>query len=84
MLERVCRASTLWDGRKCVLQVTDANDRAMTLRALVTAANPSATWDLRCEVREKLIAFLTALNGGKHLPRGREEWTQTPTLDARN
>jgi hypothetical protein len=28
------------------------------LRALVSAANASAAWDLRCEVREQLIAFL--------------------------
>jgi small-conductance mechanosensitive channel len=72
-LQRVTSASKLWDGRLCVLQVTEASDRSITLRALVSAANPSAAWDLRCEVREKLIAFLCALDGGRHLPRVREE-----------
>ena len=73
-LERICRAHALWDGRKCVLQVTDASERSMTVRALVTAANASAVWDLRCDVREKLVAFIAGLDGGRHLPRGREEW----------
>ena len=72
-LHRLVGASKLWDGRTCVLQVTEASERSITLRALVSAANPSAAWDLRCEVREKLIAFLCALDGGKHLPRAREE-----------
>jgi small-conductance mechanosensitive channel len=73
-LRRIVGTSRLWDGRVCVLQVTDASERSITLRALVSAANSSAAWDLRCEVREKLVAFLCALDGGKHLPRAREEW----------
>ena len=28
------------------------------MRALISAADASKAWDLRCEVREKLIAFL--------------------------
>ena len=31
---------------------------AVELRALVSARSPGQTWDLRCEVREKLLAFL--------------------------
>jgi small-conductance mechanosensitive channel len=77
-LQRVVSESRLWDGRTCALQVTEANERSITLRALVSAANASAAWDLRCEVREKLIAFLCALDGGKHLPRVREE--EVPVL----
>jgi hypothetical protein len=30
----------------------------MELRALVSARNAPQAWDLRCEIREKLIAFL--------------------------
>jgi hypothetical protein len=30
----------------------------VVLRALVSAADSSKAWDLRCEVREKLIQFL--------------------------
>jgi hypothetical protein len=40
------------------LQVSDAKERAVELRALVSARNAPQTWDLRCEVREKLVEFL--------------------------
>src|SRR3974377_2181327 len=45
-------------GQVCVLQVTDATANAIQLRALVDARDAGAAWDLRCEVREKLIQFL--------------------------
>jgi hypothetical protein len=41
---------------------------------LVSAANASAAFDLRCEVREKLIAFLRA-EYPDALPRARTELT---------
>ena len=40
------------------LQVSDAKDHVIELRALVSARTSPLAWDLRCEVREKLIAFL--------------------------
>lgn len=54
----IAAASPHWDGRVCGLQVTELRERTMELRALVSAADASAAWDLRCEVREKLIGFL--------------------------
>jgi hypothetical protein len=57
-LDRIVRSSDLWDGRVANLQVTDATDRAVQLRALVSAASSTAAWDLRVFVREKLIAAL--------------------------
>lgn len=57
-LKRVVSESDLWDGRVCVLQVTNTTERAMELRALVSAHDSSKAWDLRCVVREKLIAFV--------------------------
>jgi small-conductance mechanosensitive channel len=57
-LDEILRASKLWDGKVANLQVTDAQDDKVELRALVSARNPGHTWDLRCEVREKLVAFL--------------------------
>lgn len=57
-LVRIARASPLWDGRVVNLQVSDAQERTVQLRALVSARNASQTWDLRCEVRERLIAYL--------------------------
>jgi small-conductance mechanosensitive channel len=57
-LEEIVRASKLWDGQVVNLQVVDSNERAVQLRALVSARTSPETWDLRCEVREKLVAFL--------------------------
>jgi small-conductance mechanosensitive channel len=57
-LTRIVEASGDWDRKVCLLQVTDASERAMQLRALVSAADSSRAWDLRVHVREKLIAFL--------------------------
>lgn len=57
-LEVIVRQSKLWDGNVVNLQVVEATDRAIQLRALVSARDSGQAWDLRCEVREKLIAFL--------------------------
>jgi small-conductance mechanosensitive channel len=58
-LDEIVRQSTLWDGRIVKLQVTDILlEGKLELRALVSARSPGQTWDLRCEVREKLAAFL--------------------------
>lgn len=57
-LRRICEASPLWDHRVAILQVTDASERALQLRALVSAADSARAWDLRCEVREGLVQFI--------------------------
>ncbi len=57
-LEEAARDSTLWDGAIVNLQVVDTNDKTMQLRALVSARNAPQAWDLRCEIREKLVSFL--------------------------
>lgn len=57
-LERIVARTDLWDGKVCGLVVFDATDRTVVLRALVSAPNSGTAWDLRCHVREKLIAFL--------------------------
>jgi hypothetical protein len=51
-------ASTLWDHRVWNLQVTNATDKSVELRAMVSASTSGRLWDLRVEVREKLLAFL--------------------------
>jgi hypothetical protein len=50
--------SGLWNGKIVNLQVSDCKETTIELRALVSANSGSAAWDLRCEVREKLIDFL--------------------------
>jgi small-conductance mechanosensitive channel len=57
-LSRILTASPLWDGKVNVLQVTDAKERTLEIRALASAADAGRAWDLRCEVREKLLGFL--------------------------
>lgn len=47
-----------YDGRFWNVQITDADDRGMTLRVLCTAADASKAWNLRCAVREQLIDWL--------------------------
>ena len=71
-LRRVCEASPLWDRRVAIIQVTDANERAMQLRVLVSAADAGRAWDLRCLVRERLIDFVRRA-WPQFLPRMRAE-----------
>jgi small-conductance mechanosensitive channel len=71
-LEAIARESKLWDGQVVNLQVVDSNERAVQLRALVSARTSPQAWDLRCEVREKLILFLQEEFPGA-LPKQRAE-----------
>jgi small-conductance mechanosensitive channel len=57
-LKEILDATTLWDKRVWGVQVTNASERTVELRALVSARDSSDAWDLRCLVREKLIEFL--------------------------
>jgi small-conductance mechanosensitive channel len=57
-LQRLAQQSEYFDGRVCLLQVTDAGERSLELRALVSARDSGSAWDLRCEVREGLLRFL--------------------------
>jgi small-conductance mechanosensitive channel len=56
--ERLCRIFPEWDGRVCVVQVTDTNERAMQVRILVSAPDSPRTFDLRCKIREGLLDFI--------------------------
>jgi small-conductance mechanosensitive channel len=75
-LKSILENSKLWDGRVCVLQVTNASERTVELRALMSAADSSSAWELRCEVREKLIAFIRQ-NYPDALPKVRAELTES-------
>ncbi len=69
---RLVEASDLWDGRACALQVTDASDHAVELRFLQSAASAPRLFDLRCHVREQLIAYVQQ-HHPEALPRTRAE-----------
>jgi small-conductance mechanosensitive channel len=57
-LNEIVKNSNRWDGKVANLQVSDCKTSTIELRALVSARDSGALWDLRCEVREQLIAFL--------------------------
>lgn len=57
-LQRIVAGSPLWDKRVCVLQVTDLKEHTMEIRCLVSSKNSGESFDLRCLVREQMIAFL--------------------------
>ncbi|MBA7470331.1 hypothetical protein ES707_05614 [subsurface metagenome] len=71
-LNRILDKSPLWDRKVSGLIVTNATERSMELRALVSASDASKAWDLRCEVREKLIEFVQK-NYPDGLPKVRAE-----------
>jgi small-conductance mechanosensitive channel len=70
----ILKGSELWDGKVGVMQVTNATDRSVEVRALMSAENSPAAWDLRVLVREKLITFLQE-HYPDSLPRTRVELT---------
>jgi small-conductance mechanosensitive channel len=71
----ILKDSDLWDGKVGVMQVTNATDRTMEIRALMSAPNSPTAWDLRVLVREKLIQFLRE-HYPQHLPRTRVELSE--------
>jgi small-conductance mechanosensitive channel len=56
--QRICEGALEWDGRLCQVQVVETSERAMQVRILVSAPDSSMAWDLRCRIREGLIAFI--------------------------
>jgi small-conductance mechanosensitive channel len=56
--EKIVKASKLWDGDVQVMQVTDITERVMQVRCLASARSAPVAFDLRCEIREKLMAFM--------------------------
>ena len=68
----IVKQSKNWDGRVVSLQVTDAKEHTIELRALMSATSAGNAFDLRCEVREKLVDFLQK-ECPQALPRQRTE-----------
>ena len=55
---RLAQGSKDYDGRVCLLQVVDTSERAMQLRLIVSSPSAGQSWDLRCLLREGLIALM--------------------------
>jgi len=71
-LKRLLENSDLWDKRVGIIQVTDAREKTMEIRALVSARNSSQAFDLRCYIRENLLKFINE-TAPQSLPRTRFE-----------
>ena len=82
-LEEIVRGSADWDGKVVALQVTDFKETVMELRMLVSASNSGRAFNLRCEVRERMIAFVQETYPAA-LPRLRTEWSNAPGTPPRS
>ena len=61
-----------WNGQVVSLQVTDVREATVEVRTLMSANSAGQAFSLRCEVREKMIAFLQAEHP-EALPRQRAD-----------
>lgn len=75
--EEIVRASPQWDGEVFALQVTDLRETVAEIRIIASAADAGLAFDLRCLIREELIAFL-AENYPGALPRVRARMETPP------
>ena len=74
-LTRLLNSTPLWDKRVNVLQVTDAKEYGVEIRALMSAKDSPIAWDLRVFIREKMIEFIQK-NYPESLPRTRVVFEQ--------
>jgi small-conductance mechanosensitive channel len=74
--DSILRRTELWDGRDNALQVTDATNALVRVRALVSAKDAGTLWDLRCHVRERLVNWIR-VHEPDSLPRLRVDTTRT-------
>ena len=70
--EEQVKAHALWDGRVARLQVTDTGPESIEVRLLMSAADSSNAFDLRCDIREAMLAWLRENQPGA-VPRRRTE-----------
>ncbi|WIJ26293.1 mechanosensitive ion channel family protein [Devosia sp. RR2S18] len=76
--EEIVKGSPLWDGDVFALQVTDFKEFTMEVRVLMSARNSGDAFDLRCLVREQLVAYVQAEYPGG-LPRYRADVVEQRT-----
>ena len=56
--ERQIRTNPRWDGRVQVTQVTETTRDAIEVRLLMSAKDSPTLFDLRCDIREGMLAWL--------------------------
>jgi small-conductance mechanosensitive channel len=70
-LSGILASEPLWDGRTDRVQLFDVNERAATVRLLVSTGQPTELGDLRANVRERMLKFLSEHETGRYLPEPR-------------
>lgn len=80
-LQRILEGTELWDRRTGTLEVIDATGSLVRVWAVISAADSTAQWKLRCLVREKLVTWLQR-NHPAALPRVRTEYGVPVGTDA--
>lgn len=55
----ILEGSPLWDRETWNVQVTEIGPEALTLRVVASAATAGDRWDLECELREQLAAWVS-------------------------
>jgi len=76
-LEELVENSPHWDGKVVNLQVTETDKDTVTLRGLMSARTSPQAWDLRCEIREKMIEWFQSAHP-EALPRLRGQLAMAP------
>ena len=71
-LHEILQNSDKWDQKTWGLQVTNSTYFTMEMRAVMSAADSATMSDLRCDVREKLLAFLAENYPSQPLPPAEE------------
>lgn len=57
-LMKILNHSSYWNHKLAQLQVTDAKEGTIEIRVLTSANETGSAWNLKCEIREKLITFV--------------------------
>ncbi len=82
---RQITAHRLWDKRSQVLQVTDCREESLEVRLLMSAKDSGSLFDLRCEIRESMLAWINrempeALIRRRTLPVAPVELAASPSM----
>ena len=77
-LEEIVQQSIHWDGDVVSLVVFDITERTAKVRCTASARNASSAFDLKCEIREKMLAFMRD-ECPEALPRDRVDLDQVET-----
>jgi small-conductance mechanosensitive channel len=57
-VEEIVNTSPLWDRKVVAVQVTDFRESVMEIRILASSSSAPKVFDIRCEVRERLVEFI--------------------------